>query len=34
VIEQGEHTALVAQGGWYARQWRYQQLEATLDAAD
>jgi ATP-binding cassette, subfamily B, multidrug efflux pump len=34
VIEQGEHAALVAQGGWYARQWRYQQLEATLDADD
>jgi ATP-binding cassette, subfamily B, multidrug efflux pump len=34
VIEQGEHAALVAQAGWYARQWRYQQLEATLDADD
>jgi ATP-binding cassette, subfamily B, multidrug efflux pump len=34
VVEQGEHGALVAQGGWYARQWRYQQLEASLDADD
>jgi ATP-binding cassette, subfamily B, multidrug efflux pump len=33
LIEQGEHSALLAKGGWYARQWRYQQLEATLDAA-
>jgi ATP-binding cassette, subfamily B, multidrug efflux pump len=32
VVEEGEHMALVAQGGWYARQWRYQQLEASLDA--
>jgi ATP-binding cassette subfamily B multidrug efflux pump len=32
VAEQGDHAALVAQGGWYARQWRYQQLQASLDA--
>jgi ATP-binding cassette, subfamily B, multidrug efflux pump len=32
VVEEGGHAALVAQGGWYARQWRYQQLEASLDA--
>ncbi|MES2936382.1 MAG: ABC transporter transmembrane domain-containing protein [Pseudomonadota bacterium] len=32
VAEQGTHAALVAAGGWYARQWRYQQLEASLDA--
>jgi ATP-binding cassette, subfamily B, multidrug efflux pump len=32
VIEEGAHAALVAQGGWYSRQWRYQQLEASLDA--
>jgi ATP-binding cassette, subfamily B, multidrug efflux pump len=33
VIEQGTHAALVAGNGWYARQWRYQQLEASLDAS-
>jgi ATP-binding cassette, subfamily B, multidrug efflux pump len=33
VIEQGTHAALVAHDGWYARQWRYQQLEASLDAS-
>jgi ATP-binding cassette subfamily B protein/ATP-binding cassette subfamily C protein/ATP-binding cassette subfamily B multidrug efflux pump len=32
VAEQGTHADLVAAGGWYARQWRYQQLEASLDA--
>jgi ATP-binding cassette subfamily B protein/ATP-binding cassette subfamily C protein/ATP-binding cassette subfamily B multidrug efflux pump len=32
VVEQGAHAALLAENGWYARQWRYQQLEATLDA--
>jgi ATP-binding cassette subfamily B protein/ATP-binding cassette subfamily C protein/ATP-binding cassette subfamily B multidrug efflux pump len=32
VAEQGDHASLLAQGGWYARQWRYQQLEASLDA--
>jgi ATP-binding cassette, subfamily B, multidrug efflux pump len=32
VVEQGEHAALLALNGWYARQWRYQQLEASLDA--
>ena len=33
IIEQGTHTALLVQDGWYASQWRYQQLEASLDAA-
>jgi ATP-binding cassette subfamily B protein/ATP-binding cassette subfamily C protein/ATP-binding cassette subfamily B multidrug efflux pump len=33
VLEQGRHADLVAGSGWYARQWRYQQLEASLDAA-
>jgi ATP-binding cassette subfamily B multidrug efflux pump len=33
VVEQGTHAALVARDGWYARQWRYQQLEASLDAS-
>jgi ATP-binding cassette subfamily B protein/ATP-binding cassette subfamily C protein/ATP-binding cassette subfamily B multidrug efflux pump len=33
IVERGTHDRLVAQGGWYAAQWRYQQLEASLDAA-
>jgi ATP-binding cassette subfamily B multidrug efflux pump len=33
VIESGSHDALLALDGWYAAQWRYQQLEASLDAA-
>jgi ATP-binding cassette, subfamily B, multidrug efflux pump len=32
LIEQGDHAVLLARNGWYARQWRYQQLEASLDA--
>jgi ATP-binding cassette subfamily B protein/ATP-binding cassette subfamily C protein/ATP-binding cassette subfamily B multidrug efflux pump len=32
VIEAGTHTELLALDGWYASQWRYQQLEASLDA--
>jgi ATP-binding cassette subfamily B protein/ATP-binding cassette subfamily C protein/ATP-binding cassette subfamily B multidrug efflux pump len=32
VTERGSHRELVAQGGWYATQWRVQQLEASLDA--
>jgi ATP-binding cassette subfamily B multidrug efflux pump len=32
VTERGTHAELVAGNGWYARQWRYQQLEASLDA--
>lgn len=32
VIEQGNHAALLAHDGWYARQWRYQQLQASLEA--
>jgi len=32
VAEQGDHAALLTANGWYARQWRYQQLEASLDA--
>ena len=32
VTERGHHSALIAANGWYARQWRYQQLEASLDA--
>jgi ATP-binding cassette subfamily B protein/ATP-binding cassette subfamily C protein/ATP-binding cassette subfamily B multidrug efflux pump len=33
VIESGDHDALIARDGWYASQWRYQQLEASLDAS-
>jgi ATP-binding cassette subfamily B protein/ATP-binding cassette subfamily C protein/ATP-binding cassette subfamily B multidrug efflux pump len=32
VVESGSHEALLARDGWYASQWRYQQLEASLDA--
>ena len=33
VTEHGPHAELVAGDGWYARQWRYQQLEASLNAS-
>ncbi len=33
VTEQGNHASLLELNGWYAAQWRYQQLEASLDAA-
>jgi len=33
IHEQGRHDALVEQGGWYAQQWRYQQIEASLEQA-
>ena len=33
VTEHGTHAQLVAGNDWYARQWRYQQLEASLDAS-
>ncbi|MFL6674858.1 MAG: ABC transporter ATP-binding protein [Massilia sp.] len=32
IVESGTHDALLEQAGWYACQWRYQQLEASLDA--
>jgi ATP-binding cassette subfamily B protein/ATP-binding cassette subfamily C protein/ATP-binding cassette subfamily B multidrug efflux pump len=32
IAEQGDHEGLLALGGWYATQWRYQQLQASLDA--
>ncbi|RZI81927.1 MAG: ATP-binding cassette domain-containing protein [Rubrivivax sp.] len=34
VAEQGSHAQLLAREGWYARQWRYQQLEQQLEADD
>ncbi|MDC8771947.1 ATP-binding cassette domain-containing protein [Roseateles albus] len=35
ISEQGSHAELLAlEGGWYATQWRYQQLEASIDAQD
>lgn len=33
VIERGNHESLLQQDGWYASQWKYQQLEAALEAA-
>ena len=33
ITESGTHEELLALNGWYASQWRYQQLEASLDAA-
>ncbi|MCV2368360.1 ABC transporter ATP-binding protein [Roseateles oligotrophus] len=33
ITEQGGHAELLSiEGGWYAAQWRYQQLEASIDA--
>ncbi|HAT30446.1 MAG TPA: ABC transporter ATP-binding protein [Janthinobacterium sp.] len=32
IVERGKHDTLLAADGWYASQWRYQQLEASLDA--
>jgi ATP-binding cassette subfamily B multidrug efflux pump len=32
VVETGSHAELLARDGWYASQWRYQQLEASLEA--
>jgi len=32
ITEQGKHAELLEAGAWYASQWRYQQLEASLDA--
>lgn len=35
ISEQGSHAELLSlEGGWYATQWRYQQLEASIDAQD
>ncbi|MFT7721583.1 MAG: ABC transporter transmembrane domain-containing protein [Roseateles sp.] len=31
VSERGTHAQLLALGGWYAAQWRYQQIEASLE---
>jgi ATP-binding cassette, subfamily B, multidrug efflux pump len=31
VVESGRHLELIEQDGWYASQWRYQQLEASLE---
>ncbi len=33
IVESGTHEQLLALDGWYASQWRYQQLEASLDAS-
>ena len=33
IIEVGSHAQLLQANGWYASQWRYQQLEASLEAA-
>jgi len=31
IVERGSHAALVARDGWYAAQWRYQQLARSLE---
>lgn len=31
VAERGDHATLLAAGGWYATQWRVQQLEASIE---
>jgi ATP-binding cassette subfamily B multidrug efflux pump len=33
LVEEGDHAQLLERGGWYARQWKYQQLQASLDAS-
>jgi ATP-binding cassette subfamily B protein/ATP-binding cassette subfamily C protein/ATP-binding cassette subfamily B multidrug efflux pump len=33
IVERGTHDELLRHAGWYAAQWRYQQLEASLEAA-
>ncbi|MCE2969436.1 MAG: ATP-binding cassette domain-containing protein [Burkholderiales bacterium] len=32
IVERGTHEQLLVADGWYAAQWRYQQLEASFDA--
>jgi ATP-binding cassette subfamily B multidrug efflux pump len=34
IVERGDHESLVAADGWYASQWRYQQLQASLEGDD
>ena len=34
IAERGSHDELLAMNGWYATQWRYQQLAASLDAEE
>lgn len=31
IVERGTHAQLTQMNGWYAQQWRYQQLEESLD---
>ena len=33
IVERGNHDALIALDGWYAAQWRYQQIEESLESA-
>ncbi len=33
IVERGDHAALLRLDGWYAAQWRYQQIEAELESA-
>jgi ABC-type multidrug transport system fused ATPase/permease subunit len=33
MVEDGTHAQLLARGGVYARLWRRQQLESTIEAA-
>jgi ATP-binding cassette subfamily B protein/ATP-binding cassette subfamily C protein/ATP-binding cassette subfamily B multidrug efflux pump len=32
IVERGTHEALIALDAWYAAQWRYQQIEESLEA--
>lgn len=33
IVERGSHDQLLSINGWYAAQWRYQQLEASLESS-
>ncbi|MFO1302758.1 MAG: ATP-binding cassette domain-containing protein [Burkholderiales bacterium] len=33
IVERGDHASLLARDGWYASQWRYQQIQESLELA-